>query len=119
MISSENGLLRGSVLMSVRGRDVGRFVDEAQRAVAHEVKMTPGYYIEWSGQYEKQISAKKRLELVIPLLPVALQNLRLFQGSLPCDPRRTLRVERRSISPEAVGKQITLQRMIELGFESG
>ena len=36
--------------MSVRGRDVGRFVDEAQRAVAHEVKMTPRYYIEWSGQ---------------------------------------------------------------------
>ncbi len=66
MISSENGLLRGSVLMNVRGRDVGRFVDEAQRAVAREVKMPPGYYIEWSGQYENQIRAKKRLELVIP-----------------------------------------------------
>jgi Cu(I)/Ag(I) efflux system membrane protein CusA/SilA len=58
MISSENGLQRGSVLMNVRGRDVGRFVDEAQRAVAREVKMPPGYYIEWSGQYENQISAK-------------------------------------------------------------
>ena len=68
MISSENGLLRGSVLMNVRGRDVGRFVDEAQRAVAREVKMPPGYYIEWSGQYENQISAKKRLELVIPVV---------------------------------------------------
>jgi Cu(I)/Ag(I) efflux system membrane protein CusA/SilA len=44
--------------MNVRGRDVGRFVDEAQRAVAREVKMPPGYYIEWSGQYENQISAK-------------------------------------------------------------
>ena len=66
MISSENGLLRGSVLMNVRGRDVGRFVDEAQRAVARQVKMPPGYYIEWSGQYENQIRAKKRLELVIP-----------------------------------------------------
>ncbi|MGZ7090869.1 MAG: efflux RND transporter permease subunit, partial [Candidatus Angelobacter sp.] len=68
MISSENGLLRGSVLMNVRGRDVGGFVDEAQRAVAREVKMPPGYYIEWSGQYENQISAKKRLELVIPVV---------------------------------------------------
>jgi Cu(I)/Ag(I) efflux system membrane protein CusA/SilA len=68
MISSENGLLRGSVLMNVRGRDVGRFVAEAQRAVAREVKMPPGYYIEWSGQYENQISAKKRLELVIPVV---------------------------------------------------
>jgi Cu(I)/Ag(I) efflux system membrane protein CusA/SilA len=68
MISSENGLLRGSVLMNVRGRDVGRFVDEAQHSVAKAVKMPPGYYIEWSGQYENQISAKKRLELVIPIV---------------------------------------------------
>src|ERR1700687_703263 len=72
MISSENGLLRGSVLMNVRGRDVGRFVGEAQRAVAGEVKMPPGYYIEWSGQYENQISAKKRLELVIPVVFVII-----------------------------------------------
>ena len=57
MISSENGLLRGSVLMNVRGRDVGSFVDEAQRAVARDVKLPSGYYIEWSGQYENQISA--------------------------------------------------------------
>lgn len=66
MISSENGLLRGTVLMNVRGRDVGGFVDEAKRAVASEVQMPPGYYIAWSGQFENQISAKKRLELVIP-----------------------------------------------------
>lgn len=32
MISSENGLLRESVLMKVRGRDVGRFVDERRGA---------------------------------------------------------------------------------------
>ena len=68
MISGENGLLRGSVLMNVRGRDVGRFVDDAQRVVARQVKMPPGYYMEWSGQYENQISAKKRLELVIPFV---------------------------------------------------
>ncbi len=72
MISSENGLLRGSVLMNVRGRDVGRFVDQAQRAVAREVKMPPGYYIEWSGQYENQISAKKRLQIVIPVVLVII-----------------------------------------------
>jgi len=68
MISSENGLLRGAVLLNVRGRDVGGFVDQAQQAVAAQVKMPPGYFIEWSGQYENQISAKKRLELVIPIV---------------------------------------------------
>ncbi len=68
MISSENGLLRGAVLLNVRGRDVGGFVEQAQRAVAAQVKMPPGYYLEWSGQYENQISARKRLELVIPFV---------------------------------------------------
>jgi len=68
MISSENGLLRGTVLMNVRGRDVGGFVREAQQIVAQKVKMPAGFYIEWSGQYEHQISAKKRLRLVMPVV---------------------------------------------------
>jgi Cu(I)/Ag(I) efflux system membrane protein CusA/SilA len=68
MISSENGLLRGTVLMNVRGRDVGGFVDEAKRTVARQVKLPAGYYIEWSGQYENQIRAKHRLEIVIPVV---------------------------------------------------
>jgi copper/silver efflux system protein len=68
MISSENGLLRGTVLMNVRGRDVGGFVDEAKKLVTQKVAMPAGYYIEWSGQYENQISAKKRLEIVVPIV---------------------------------------------------
>ena len=66
MINSENGLLRGSVLLNVRGRDVGSFVEQAQHAVAREVKLPSGYYVEWSGQYENQLSARRRLMLVIP-----------------------------------------------------
>lgn len=72
MISSENGLLRGAVLLNVRGRDVGGFVEQAKRQVSSLVRMPPGYYIEWSGQYENQISARKRLELVIPLVLVVI-----------------------------------------------
>ena len=68
MISSENGLLRGTVLMNVRGRDVGGFVEEARRVVASNVSMPQGYYVQWSGQFENQISAKKRLQLVIPVV---------------------------------------------------
>jgi copper/silver efflux system protein len=67
MISSENGLLRGLVLLNVRGRDVGSFIEEAKRAVAAQVKLPAGYYVEWSGQYENQIRAKRRLQIVIPL----------------------------------------------------
>jgi Cu(I)/Ag(I) efflux system membrane protein CusA/SilA len=68
MITSENGLLRGTVLMNVRGRDVGGFVEEARRIIAERVEMPPGYYLEWSGQYENQIRAKQRLQIVIPIV---------------------------------------------------
>jgi Cu(I)/Ag(I) efflux system membrane protein CusA/SilA len=67
MISSENSLLRGLVLLNVRGRDAGSFIEEARRAVAAQVKLPTGYYLEWAGQYENQIRAKKRLQIVIPL----------------------------------------------------
>jgi len=72
MITSENGLLRGTVLMNVRGRDVGGFVEEAKRVVAQRVSMPPGYYVEWSGQYENQIRAKQRLQIVIPVVLVTI-----------------------------------------------
>jgi Cu(I)/Ag(I) efflux system membrane protein CusA/SilA len=72
MITSENSLLRGTVLMNVRGRDVGGFVEEAKRVVAERVAMPPGYYVEWSGQYENQIRAKERLRIVIPVVLVII-----------------------------------------------
>jgi Cu(I)/Ag(I) efflux system membrane protein CusA/SilA len=75
MISSENGLLRGSVLMNVRGRDIGSFVEEGQRAVARQVKLPSGYYLEWSGQYENQLSARRRLMIVIPAVFIIMSVL--------------------------------------------
>ena len=72
MITSENGLLRGTVLMNVRGRDVGTFVEEGKRSVAQKVKMPPGYYLEWSGQYENQIRARRRLQIVLPIVLVII-----------------------------------------------
>lgn len=66
MISSENGLLRATVLLSVRGRDVGGFVEEARRVLNEQVRLPAGYYVEWSGQYEDQLRARARLLLVLP-----------------------------------------------------
>lgn len=68
MISSENGLLRGTVLLNVRGRDVGSFVDEARPKIASEVQLPAGYYIDWSGQYENQQRARRRLLIVVPIV---------------------------------------------------
>jgi Cu(I)/Ag(I) efflux system membrane protein CusA/SilA len=68
MIQSENGLLRGTVLLSVRGRDIGSFVDEANAAIVKQVQMPGGYYFNWSGQYENQQRAKSRLVVVVPIV---------------------------------------------------
>jgi len=68
MISSENGLLVVSVLLNVRGRDVGSFVEEARRVVAERVSLPQGSYIEWSGRYENERRARERLQIVIPIV---------------------------------------------------
>jgi Cu(I)/Ag(I) efflux system membrane protein CusA/SilA len=67
MISAENGLLRERVFLNVRGRDVGSFVEEARRTVAHSVALPTGYFLEWSGQYEHQVRARNRLMVVVPV----------------------------------------------------
>ena len=68
MIQSENGLLRGTVLLNVRGRDIGGFVEEAKEAISRRVRMPAGYYFQWSGQYENQERARKRLMIVVPVV---------------------------------------------------
>ena len=68
MISSENGLLVVTVLLNVRGRDVGGFVEQARRVVSERVRLPEGSYIEWSGQYENEIRARQRLQIVIPVV---------------------------------------------------
>jgi len=72
MISSENGLLRGTVLLNVRGRDVGSFVDEAKNAISQQVQLPSGYYIDWSGEYENQQRARSRLLMVVPIVLIII-----------------------------------------------
>ncbi len=67
MINSEDGLLRSFVLMNVRDRDMVGFVEEASKVVAQRVKVPTGYFIQWSGQFENQVRARKQLMLVVPL----------------------------------------------------
>lgn len=75
MIQSENGLLRGTVLLNVRGRDVGSFVEEAKTAIAKQIQLPEGYYIAWSGQYENQQRAKSRLLIVVPIVLIVIFGL--------------------------------------------
>jgi len=69
MINSENAMLRGTVLFNIRGRDMGSVVSEAKQKIESEFKKLPsGYFIQWSGQYENQVRAQKRLSIIIPIV---------------------------------------------------
>jgi len=66
-IKSENARLNGWTLVDIDGRDLGSYVAEAQKVVAEQVDLPPGYSIAWSGQYEYMVRAKERLSVVVPL----------------------------------------------------
>ncbi len=68
VIKSENGMLRAYVQLNVRDRDIVGFVEEAQAAVAEKVKLPPGFFVEWSGQFEHQVRARKTLQIIFPIV---------------------------------------------------
>jgi cobalt-zinc-cadmium resistance protein CzcA len=56
-----------AIKYSVRGRDLGSTVEEAIAKVDRDVKLPPGYHIDWAGEYQSQKRANKRLMLVLPI----------------------------------------------------
>ena len=71
-ISRENGKRRVVVSANVRDRDIGTFVEEAQSALDKGVKIPPGYWTTWGGQFEQMISAANRLKIVVPIALVLI-----------------------------------------------
>jgi cobalt-zinc-cadmium resistance protein CzcA len=71
-ISRDNGKRRIFVEANVRGRDIGSFVDEAQAGIARDVKLPPGSWLEWGGQFENLQQAIARLQIVIPVCMVLI-----------------------------------------------
>jgi Cu(I)/Ag(I) efflux system membrane protein CusA/SilA len=66
-IRTENALLSAYIFVDIRGRDIGSYVADAQKAVREQVTFPPGYYVTWSGQFEYMERAKERLKIVVPL----------------------------------------------------
>ena len=65
-VSRENGKRRVVVTANVRGRDIGSFVTEAEQRIREGVAVPPGYWTAWGGQFEQLISARRRLQIVVP-----------------------------------------------------
>jgi Cu(I)/Ag(I) efflux system membrane protein CusA/SilA len=68
MIASEDAQLRSIVFLNVRGRDMGGFVEEAKEVLGRQLRLPPGYTVQWSGQWENQIRARARLQLLMPIV---------------------------------------------------
>ena len=65
-ISRENGKRRVVVTANVRGRDISSVVAEAQDKVTSQVRLAPGSWITWGGQFENLAAARQRLMIVVP-----------------------------------------------------
>ena len=66
-ISRERVSRRITIELNVRGRDLASTVADAQEAVEREVKLPPGWSVEWGGQFKNLQSASARLRLLVPL----------------------------------------------------
>ena len=71
-IRTENAQPVAYIYVDLQGRDLGGYVEEAARKVAAQVKMPPGYHIEWSGQFEYLQRAEAKLKVVVPATLVVI-----------------------------------------------
>ena len=84
-ISRQDGVRRIGVEMNITGRDIGGFVAEAKQKIKDKVKLPPGYYLTWGGQFENQQRAMSKLMIIGPvaiglillLLYVTFRSIRL------------------------------------------
>ncbi|WP_173910942.1 efflux RND transporter permease subunit [Acinetobacter sp. Marseille-Q1618] len=70
-VSRENAKRRVVVTANVEGRDLGSFVNELQSTLVKET-LPSGYWLDYGGQFENLISAKARMQLVIPLALITI-----------------------------------------------
>lgn len=83
-LSREEGKRRVVITANVRERDIGSFVAAAQARIAQDVRIAPGYWTAWGGQFEHLTAAAERLRLIVPaslllvfvLLYLVFNNLR-------------------------------------------
>ncbi len=66
-IRTENGQLAVYIYVDMQGRDIGGYVADTQKAVADNVKLPAGTYLQWSGQFEYMQRAIAKLKIVVPL----------------------------------------------------
>jgi Cu(I)/Ag(I) efflux system membrane protein CusA/SilA len=68
MIRDEDAQLAGYVYLDTATRDIGGYVKRAKAAIDGRLELPPGYTLQWTGQYEFQVRARERLQVLIPIV---------------------------------------------------
>ena len=74
-ITRENNQRFISIQANVIDRDIVSFVEEAQQVIDNDIKLPPGYFTKWGGQFRLQQEANKRLAVVIPVTLIIISLL--------------------------------------------
>ncbi len=83
MIRDEDGLLTGYVYVDLATSDYGSYINRAQRVLDRQLHLPAGYTLKWSGEYEFQLRARKRVTVILPIVFVLIFVLlyMLFQSA--------------------------------------
>ncbi|MGC9081496.1 efflux RND transporter permease subunit, partial [Sulfurihydrogenibium sp.] len=67
-IRHENGIRYALVQSNLEGRDLGGFIKELKEKIDKQIKLPEGYFIQFSGQFENQERAMKKLSVIVPMV---------------------------------------------------
>ena len=68
MIRDEDGALTGYVYIDLKNTDYGGFVRNADKLLHNKLALPANYSFQWSGEYELELRAKQRLQLILPVV---------------------------------------------------
>jgi Cu(I)/Ag(I) efflux system membrane protein CusA/SilA len=68
MLRDEDGALTGYVYIDLKSRDYGDFVKNAEVMFQQKLHLPPGYSFKWAGEYEFELRAKQRLQVILPVV---------------------------------------------------
>jgi Cu(I)/Ag(I) efflux system membrane protein CusA/SilA len=72
MIRDEDGALTGYVYIDLNTKDYGGFVAHASDLLKQKLVLPPGFTYKWSGEYEFELRARERLQLILPIVFVVI-----------------------------------------------
>jgi Cu(I)/Ag(I) efflux system membrane protein CusA/SilA len=68
MIRDEDGALTGYVFLNLKTNNYGGFVNRAEKTMQQKLSLPAGYTWRWAGEYEFEMRAKQRLEMILPIV---------------------------------------------------